>query len=249
MRKIKLKQNYKPLSKATPEEWRQAFKIASFWLTDELENCKEFGAFSEANLGESAIEYFPKRAYLALKDPNNKWHWKEGTKLSTLMINVMRSDMAHTLRDYRLNGEPLLKSTGELVRGEVDEDGFDDANAPEEVGPEVRLGNWQIEAELEKMAELQRYESERDKGMRIARAAARKSGDPRLVTYVELAFELPDYRSISKRMKLTVKQVKELETSLIEAHLNKLMTYHWGQAPLIGFCRPLSPGPGPSDRF
>ena len=273
MRKIKFKQSYKPLSEATPEEWRQAFKIASFWLTDELENCKEFGAFSEANLGESAIEYFPKRAYLALKDPNNKWHWKEGTKLSTLMINVMRSDMAHTLRDYRSNGEPLLKSTRELVRGEVDEDGFDDVNAPEEVGPEVRLGNWQIEAELEKMAELQRYESERDKGMRIARAAARKSGDPRMVTYVELAFKLPDYRSISKRMKLTVKQVKELETSLIEsidglraervtterfekvwgitinAHLNKLMTYHWGQAPLIGFCRPLSPGPGPSDRF
>ena len=58
MRKIKLKQNYKPLSKATPEEWRQAFKIASFWLTDELENCKEFGAFSEANLGESAIAQY-----------------------------------------------------------------------------------------------------------------------------------------------------------------------------------------------
>ena len=43
MRKIKFKQSYKPLSEATPEEWRQAFKIASFWLTDELENCKEFG--------------------------------------------------------------------------------------------------------------------------------------------------------------------------------------------------------------
>ena len=80
-----------------------------------------------------------------------------------------------------------------------------------------------------------------------------------MVTYVELAFELPDYRSISKRMKLTVKQVKELEASLIEsidglraervttkrfekvwgitinAHLNKLMTYHRGQAPAIGF--------------
>ena len=53
--------------------------------------------------------------------------------------------------------------------------------------------------------------------MRIARAAARKSGDPRMVTYVELAFELPDYRSISKRMKLTVKQVKELEASVIES--------------------------------
>ena len=215
MRKRKIKQKYKPLSEATEGELREAFKIASYWLTDELEDCKAFGAFSEANLGESAIAYFPKRAYLALKDPKSKWHWKVGTKLSTLMINVMRSDMAHTLRDYRLDGEPLLKSTSELVRGEADEDGFDDANALEEVGPEVRLGNWQADDEMEKMAELERYESERDKGMRIARAAARESGDPRLVVYVELAFELPDYRAISKRMKVSISEVKEMEAKVI----------------------------------
>lgn len=213
--KRKSKQKYKPLSDATPGELREAFKIASFWLTDELEDCTEFGAFSEANLGEPAIEYFPKRAYLSLKDPNSKWHWKEGTKLSTLMINVIKSDMAHMLRDYHLDGDPLLKANCEFEREGADEDGFEDANEPEEVDPEVRMGKYQVLTEMEKLAELEQYQSQRDKGMRIARAAAKQSGDPKLVVYVELAFTLPDYRAISKKMRVTQAEVKEVEERLI----------------------------------
>jgi hypothetical protein len=213
--KRKSKQKYKPLSDATPGELREAFKIASFWLTDELEDCTEFGAFSEANLGEPAIEYFPKRAYLTLKDPNSKWHWKEGTKLSTLMINVIKSDMEHTLRDYHLDGYPLLKANCEFERDGADDDGWDDANEPEEVDPEDRLNGFQVQTYEEKLAELERYESQRDKGMKIARAAAKESGDPKLVLYVELAFTLPDYRAISKKMRVTQAEVKEMEESLI----------------------------------
>ena len=213
--KRKSKQKYKPLSDATPGELREAFKIASFWLTDELEDCTEFGAFSEANLGEPAIEYFPKRAYLSLKDPNSKWHWKEGTKLSTLMINVIKSDMAHMLRDYHLDGDPLLKANCEFEREGADEDGFEDANEPEEVDPEVRMGKYQVLTEMQKLAELEQYQSQRDKGMRIARAAAKQSGDPKLVVYVELAFTLPDYRAISKKMRVTQAEVKEVEERLI----------------------------------
>ena len=213
--KRKSKQKYKPLSDAMPGELREAFKIASFWLTDELEDCTEFGAFSEANLGEPAIEYFPKRAYLMLKDPNSKWHWKEGTKLSTLMINVIKSDMAHRLRDYHLDGDPLLKANCEFEREGTDEGGFEDANEPEEVDPEIRMGNYQVLTEMEKLAELEQYQSQRDKGMRIARAAAKQSGDPKLVVYVELAFTLPDYRAISKKMRVTQAEVKEMEERLI----------------------------------
>lgn len=215
MKTRKSKQKFKPLSEATPGELREAFKIASYWLTDELEDCTEFGAFSEANLGEPAIDYFPKRAYMTLKDPDTRWHWKPGTKLSTLMINVIKGDMAHVLRDYHLDGDPLLKANCEFEREGADEDGFDDANEPEEVDPEVRKGNIQVLTEMEKLAELERYESQRDKGMRIARAAAKESGDPKLVLYVELAFTLPDYRAISKKMRVTQAEVKELEERLI----------------------------------
>jgi hypothetical protein len=70
--------------------------------------------------------------------------------------------------------------------------------------------------EMEKLAELEAYQSQRDKGMRIARAAAKESGDPKLMVYVELAFTLPDYRAISKKMRVTQAEVKEMEKRLID---------------------------------
>lgn len=212
----KIKQKFKPLSEATPEELREAFRMASFWLTDKLADYDEVGAFSEANLGEPAIEFFPKRAYLTLVSPDCKWHWKQGTKLSTLMINVIRSDMAHVLRDYVLDGEPIVNAVSELERDDVDEEGWDDANGPVDVDPEQKLNGFRVLTEMEKIEELKRYESQRDKGQRIARAAAKKSGDAKLMQYVELAFTLPDYRAISKRMKTTQAKVMELESRLIE---------------------------------
>lgn len=213
MKKIKQKQKLKSRSEATPGELREAFKIASFWLTDVLEDCTEFGAFSEQNLGEPAIEYFPKRAFVTLKDPKCKWKWKEGTKLSTLMINVIKSDMAHVMRDYMLDGEPLVKANCEFERDGADEDGWDDANESVEVDPEVRMGNYEMQTEMEKLAELERYESRRDAGYHIARQAAK--GDPQFEKYVEAVFTLPDQRSICKRMKMTKAEVEALEAELI----------------------------------
>ena len=145
MKQKKSKQKFKPLSEATPGELREAFKIASYWMTDVLDGETEVGAFSEANLGEPAIEYFPKRAYMTLKDPNSKWHWKQGTKLSTLMINVIKSDMAHVMRDYMNMDAPIVKANCEFERDGADEDGWDDANEPEEVDSEDRLNGFQVQ--------------------------------------------------------------------------------------------------------
>ena len=77
------------------------------------------------------------------------------------------------------------------------------------------VNGFRVQTYEEKLAELERYESQRDKGMKIARAAAKESGDPKLVLYVELAFTLPDYRAISKKMRVTQAEVKEMEESLI----------------------------------
>lgn len=216
MKRCNDKQKYRPLSDATPEELREALKIASFWLTDALEDKVESGAFSEAYLGEAAINYFPKRAYKKLSDPDCKWKWKQGTKLSTLMINVIKSDMAHAIRDYMLDGGPIVMANSEFERDGADEDGWEDANDPVEVDPELRRGGFDMQSEMERLEELEKYESMRDKGHRIARAAARESGDEKLVQYVELAFTLPDYRAISKRMKTTREKVLEMEARLIE---------------------------------
>ncbi len=214
MKKTKTKQKFKPLGEATPEELREAMKLASFWLTDVLDGYEtEKGAFSEAFLGEPARLYFPKRAYLKLKDPNSKWKWKEGTKLSTLMINVIKSDMAHAVRKYMELGEPDVMVARELVREDISEDGWDDANDILEVDPDLKRNDFDVPTEEEKLAELERYESRRDAGYRIARQAAK--GEAEFEKYVEAVFNLPDQRSICKRMKMTKAEVEALEAELI----------------------------------
>ena len=215
-KKSKEKVKLKPLSDITPEELRGAMKIASYWLTDMLEGHTEKGAFSEMNLGEPARMYFTKQAYLTLKDPNCKWKWKEGTKLSTLIMNVMRSEMGHVLRKYIIDGKPETVPVSSMVRDKAggDEE-FDSSNNVLEIDPEQKRQGFQVQTEMEMLEELQRYESQRDKGIKIARAAAKESGDVKLQQYVDLVFELPDYRTISKKLKITQAEVKELEARLI----------------------------------
>ena len=215
-RKSKLK--HKPLSEATPEQMREAFKIASLWLTDVLEGHTEKGAFSEKYLGEEARLFFPKRAYLTLNDPDTNWHWKEGVKLSTLMINVIKSDMAHTLRKYINEGEPDVIAVSEhtsarSAQGGAHEDGWNDANDFMEVDPDLKRNDFDVPSEEEELDELERYESRRNAGYHIARQAAK--GDPEFEKYVEAAFSLPDQRSICKRMKMTKAEVEALEAELI----------------------------------
>ena len=214
MKKTKTKQKLRTWADATPEEKREAWKMGALWASDELEGKTEYGAFSEANLGEDPIVYFPMRAYKPLKDPRCKWKWNPGTKLSTLFINVMKSDMAHTLRDYMLDGAPLLKANSEFERDEADEDGWDDSIDVVEVSPEDREAGFQVKSQMELLEELQQKESKRDAGYKIARAAAK--GDAQLERLVELAFEPCDRRTISKKMKLTKTEVEDLENRLCD---------------------------------
>lgn len=213
-KKCKQKEKLKPLSDATPEDLREAMKIASYWLTDELEGRTEKGAFSEMNLGDPARNYFLKRAYIILKDPECKWKWKDGTKLSTLMINVMRSEMGHELRKYISQGKPDVVVASSLNKKTISCDNeFDNSNSVMEITPDVKHNEFNVESEMEMLEELERYETLRDKGYKVARAAVK--GNTKLEKYVELVFELPDYRAISKRMKITLTEVKELEAELI----------------------------------
>lgn len=220
MKKRKSKQKFKSLSEATPEELRQAFKMAGMWITGDLLGKTDEGAFSEAFLGEPAVEYFPKRAYMKLIDPHTKWHWKEGTKLSTLMINVIKSDMAHVHEKYKDLGMPNVKVGSEFEREEVNDD-WDDSNEILEVDPDLKRNDFDIPTEEELLAEKVKWESQRDVGIKIARAAA--LGDPVMEKYVELAFTQPDHRTISKKMKKNKAEVLEIEARLIvkiKAQLN-----------------------------
>lgn len=215
MRK-KVKQKFKTWADATPEERRGAIRMAGLWTSTEVEGLTEYGAFSEQRLGVPAVEYFPREAYKKLKDPNSKWKWKEGVKLSTLMINIIKSDMAHVLRDYMLDGQPLVKANSEFERDDADEDSFDDANDPVEVDPDVRQGAFQVKSNMELLEELQLLEKRRDCGYKIALAAAKESGDPMLLKYVEVMFSgVSTDREASKKLKKTLAQMKELQDRLL----------------------------------
>jgi hypothetical protein len=214
MKQKNSKQKYKPLSAATPEEKREAFRLAGLWTTTRVEGRTEVGAFSEANLGIPAVEYFPLRAYQILNEPDCKWKWKEGSKLSTLMINVIRSEMAHVLRDHMLDGAPIVKANSEFEREDADEDGFDDANDPVDVDPADRQNGFQVKSDMELLEELQQREKRRDKGYKIAKAAAK--GDAVLEKYVEVVFGgASTDREVSKKMKKTLAELQELQERLI----------------------------------
>ena len=210
----KQKQKYKPLSDATPEEMQEAMQVASYWLADELEGHTESGAFSEAFLGDEARLIFIKKAYNTLKSPDCNWKWKEGTNLSTLMIIVIRSDMAHELRRYIDQGKPKVVVTSSMKRKKGGgDDELDDANDVLEVDPDLKRNDFDVQTEMEMLEELEREESLREKGLKVARAAVK--GDAMMEKFVEAVFELPDYRSISKKLKITQTDVKELEARLI----------------------------------
>ena len=214
------KQKYKPLSSTTPEEMQEAFLMGGLWASSELEGHTESGAFSEQNLGIHAVEFFPMKAYDTLSKPDCKWKWKEGTKLSTLFINVMRSDMAHVLRDYIDNDEPIVIPASYLERDDED-DGWDDSNNVLDVYPEDRQQGFQTVSDMELLEELEQKESRHSRGYKIARAAAK--GNPKLEQYVELAFTLPDHRAISKKLRKTKPQVLEIEAELI-ARIKVMLT-------------------------
>lgn len=130
------------------------------------------------------------------------------------MINVMRSEMGHELRKYISQGKPDVVVASSLNKKTISCDNeFDNSNSVMEITPDVKRNEFNVESEMEMLEELERYEMLRDKGYKVARAAVK--GNTKLEKYVELVFELPDYRAISKRMKITLTEVKELEAELI----------------------------------
>ena len=103
---------------------------------------------------------------------------------------------------------------------EQSDDDWDDSNDILEVDQDLKRNDFDVPSYEEREAERMKWESQRDMGMKIARAAA--MGDPVLEKYVELAFTQPDHRTISKKMKKTKAEVLEIEARLIVRIKSKL---------------------------
>lgn len=178
------------MSTVSRNEWNDAIKVATFWLTKKLKGRTERGPFSEAALGEPARLYFIKRAYMALW--SGDWKWKPGLKLSTQLIRIIKSDLSHTHRDWCKYDEPEKVSLDECLVEPVDE-------------VKVRI---ELETEMKEESKMKQLAYE---------IAARVVGaEQELHTYLRLVKEQMSYREIALKMKIRMAQVKELEERLLK---------------------------------
>lgn len=168
------------------EEMIPAFDTLGKWLTKKLKGRTDSGPFSEANLGEPAIICIPKRVYTTWQAGN--WKWKESLSLTTQLIRIARSEMSHIVRDWKAQGEPevIAASQDETVMQSLRE-----MEAEEQVDEELKALAYEI-------------------------AEQRLKDDQRLLKFLHLVRELNDRRAISKRLKITIVEVREIETEMLE---------------------------------
>ena len=121
-----------------------------------------------------------------MKWASGAWKWKQGLDLTTQFIRIIRSEMSHRLRDWRERNEPEPMNN-ELVARELEQALADELEMEEEMKD---LG----------YANILEYVSEH----------------PRLVVYVNLVRETNDYRTISKKLRITMTEVKEQEAEVIK---------------------------------
>lgn len=176
------------LAAVTPEEKEKALKKLARWITYEIVHRGfdlEFGPFSFAAMGGNAVEVISQECYEALF--GGEWHWKPTRELSSMLIQIAKSKMGHIIRDWHAQGCPNVKHTSAM-------------SYREQVEMDIAR-QWEAEANM------------RELGYDIARKAL--SGNPKMLAYVEAAHETNDYRAIAKRLKVTLKEVQELESELL----------------------------------
>ncbi len=167
------------------EKILEAMELSGKWVIKKLKGNPKTGPFSEEVLTEKAAVFFPKLAYM--KWATGEWKWKEGLDLTTQFIRIIRSEMSHRLRDWKHQYEPEVMS-------------LDNENALKDVA--------QALAE-----ELEMEEEMKDLGYDIILEWVEDKPD--LVVYVNMVREHNNYRTISKKLRITMPDVKELEAEVI----------------------------------
>ena len=174
----------------TPEEKDKALRKLARWLTYEIVHRGfdlDRGPFSFAAMGGNAVEVLSQDCYDALF--TGEWHWKPTRELSSMLIEIAKSKMGHIIRDYYRSGQPEIRLTSEQ-------------SYREQVEMDVAR-QWEAESNL------------RDLGYDIARKVV--SGNAKFLAYLEAVHETDDYRAVAKRLKMTLKEVMELESQLLAA--------------------------------
>lgn len=178
----------------SPKELKElaaAVEDLSKWLTDKLKGNTQYGAYSMSVLGEEAVTYFTERAVMTFFKGN--WKRKKNETLREFLGRMVISDMGHAQRDYKNKGEVMIRS-------------MDDNQARLEAVEQATL-------EWEEV--LERLELAREVAYDIA--AERVKNDPELTMYLKTMYDHNSYRDISRKLRMTIAEVKNLETELLSS--------------------------------
>lgn len=178
--------------KSTPDsEKNEASKMTACWITDQLGVYgfdSENGPFSETEMDGDAVWVLCTACYLAIW--NGEWRWPEERKLSTQMIQIAKSKMAHIVRDFTKRD----KAKDNLLTSQMT---YTQIQQMEEAA-----GQWEMEVSL------------RDFGYEIAVAVV--GNDALLLRYLEVLYEVNAYDLIADRMNLTPREVYSIERKLLK---------------------------------
>ena len=178
----------------SPKELKElaaAVEDLSKWLTDKLKGETQYGPYSMSVLGEEAVTYFTERAVMTFFKGN--WKRKKNETLREFLGRMVISDMGHAQRDYKNKGEVMIRS-------------MDDNQARLEAVEQATL-------EWEEV--LERLELAREVAYDIA--AERVKNDPELTKYLKTMYDHNSYRDISRKLRMTIADVKNLETELLRS--------------------------------
>ena len=176
----------------SPKELKElaaAVEDLSKWLTDKLKGETQYGPYSMSVLGEEAVTYFTERAVMTFFKGN--WKRKKNETLREFLGRMVISDMGHAQRDYKNKGEVMIRS-------------MDDNQARLEAVEQATL-EWE--------EGLERLELAREVAYDIA--AERVKNDPELTMYLKTMYDHNSYRDISRKLRMTIADVKNLETELL----------------------------------
>jgi len=168
------------------KEELNALDVLGNWLTKKLKGKTDSGPFSEVNLGDIPVKVIAKRTYIKWK--SGKWKWKETLSLTTQLIRIARSEMSHIVRDWKAQGQP------ELIAASHDED---------------------AQKALDLLAAEEEFDEEL-KSIAYEKAEKRLKDDPEMLKLLHLIRELNDRRAISKRLKISIVEVRQMEAELLK---------------------------------
>ena len=108
------------LDSVTDAEWERAMTTLSDYITWVLRGRTQYGAHSEAELGQSAVSFYMREAYLKLAD--YLWEWKDNHTLEEQLMRIASSLIQKREEKYKRNALGITEirideSTESWLRG------------------------------------------------------------------------------------------------------------------------------------